>query len=143
MGICSLFGSPQYADAIVPEIAHQWRYDRYNFEIQARLQTQRFALPNAATEYGEDVDDIPEKPAEAQSPAKAQLPAENGCWDKAFMFWCMILVIIFFFLHWLCFWHASSPGGTNCQCVGGWFSKGFFVYVNFMIFSLIEPIKRF
>ena len=43
MGICSRLGHPQYEDAIEPEIAWQWRYHPYDFEVQARLHTQRYA----------------------------------------------------------------------------------------------------
>ena len=53
MGICSLLGDPQYEDAIEPEIAEQWKYRPYDFEVQARLHTQRHAAPPVPQSLGD------------------------------------------------------------------------------------------
>ncbi|KAI4267886.1 MAG: hypothetical protein L6R35_006817, partial [Caloplaca aegaea] len=57
--LCSLLGDPHCDDddTLVPEIAEQFKSDRYAFNCQARLYTQRFAGRGSAKASLDDVFD--------------------------------------------------------------------------------------
>lgn len=57
--LCSLLGDPHCDDdnTLVPEIAEQYKSDRYAFNCQARLYTQRFAGRGSAKTSLDDVFD--------------------------------------------------------------------------------------
>lgn len=108
MSICSLLTNPQYENAIVPEIAKQWKHDRYNFEIQARLKTQRFAMPHASAAAAAIAGAVAGAAAATQSDkvsqavpanARSQTPAEQTfrklLWRiyAMFRFWVLAILL--------------------------------------------------